>query len=345
MSQVDLSIPRQHMKKPLWIGTVLIFLLIIIWWPFRHTPSQRLHNQIEHISPDYRVLFKAHLDSTGKLKTIKKPLGPWDVPSWLPDGSGLVAWVPIDEQLIIANKDGQEVAPIVIIGEECHLPLEQRTHTCIDPAIIELPNGNWQLYYVYAHLINDPVADSLEEEIHSAISTDLGKTWKKQADARLVGKSLADPDPIVLPDGSIRLYYSTNLDAQGKNIPLIQSAYSNDGLSFKQESGNRIEWASASSVIQNIDGTTHMYVHTLDSSIQLYRSTDGLHFELDSSLHLEFDIPKGYLGAEGPSVFVDDEKDIHILFSSIDEPYFPFNIFLAIETEEERKHHLPKIVD
>jgi len=340
MEQSNQSVLWQKKGKIwLWIfGGILSFFLL--WWLNRNYPSETLRHHIENVSPDYRVLFLAHASKSGELIVESDPLGPWDVPSWLPDGSGLVAWVPKKEQLIIADKEGQQVTPLLIDGEECHLSPEKRNHTCIDPAIIEISEGIWRLYYVYAELTNDPVTDPLEEEIRSAISHDAGATWLREPKARLSGASLADPDPIILPNGHIRLYYSTDLDESGRNIPLIRSAYSEDGLSFQQEKGNRVEWASASSALQGKNGKTDMYIHTLDSTIQLYHSEDGLQFTRDESSSLVLSVPDGYLGAEAPSVYIDDDHLIHILFSSIDEPYFPFNILLGMTAEEESKNRL-----
>lgn len=114
-----------------------------------------------------------------------------------------------------------------------------------------------RMYYESANgLQSEPSA------IHSALSEDGGLTWNREAGARLASGicNYGAPRILFLTDGRIRLYcYERGLG--------IVSAVSNDGLTFRQESGIRIEQggvhdaitAFAPEIVRLDDGSLVLY--------------------------------------------------------------------------------------
>lgn len=121
--------------------------------------------------------------------------------------------------------------------------------TYADADVIKISDGKYRLYYA-----TQPEVQGHNFEVYSATSTD-GKTWKQESGIR---KTMATfPDVVKLSNGKYRMYY--------QSAGLIKSAISNDGLSFTDESGTRIDKSNsegltfdnvaAPSVIQQDDGT------------------------------------------------------------------------------------------
>lgn len=99
------------------------------------------------------------------------------------------------------------------------------------PGAVKDINGTIFIYYVYA-------TQSTTEILKFATSTD-GANFTSPQPINLTGSSVikrVDPNPVLLPDGRIRLYY-LDLD----NIPPqnIHSAISSDGINFTEEPGIR----------------------------------------------------------------------------------------------------------
>lgn len=108
---------------------------------------------------------------------------------------------------------------------------------------VMLKNGTLHMYFV------DVSTDGKPEQLGLMKSTDNGKNWSGKQIVTIKGVGVAnkipvDPDPVLLPDGRIRIYYfdisaRSNMASKAKNR--IYSAVSSDGLNFTQEDGVRFE--------------------------------------------------------------------------------------------------------
>jgi hypothetical protein len=145
------------------------------------------------------------------------------------------------------------------------------------PEVI-LKNGVLYVYFV------DVSEDGKPEQIGLLQSYDNGANWGKKQIINIDGvgdKIAVDPDPYLLPDGRIRLYYfdisTTKTESLDKNT--IYSAISDDGVNFIQEEGVRFTYpAIFDPDVIYTDGTWRMYVGTDDSKVLLATSDDGLNF-------------------------------------------------------------------
>lgn len=106
-------------------------------------------------------------------------------------------------------------------------------HASVPGAVIK--NNNIYLYFVDA-------SGNSGDQLSVAISKDLGKSFEKQQvkikDATLPA---VDPNPVLLDNGKIRLYYfaspvSTGDPAKASGQHQIMSAESNDGINFENVS-------------------------------------------------------------------------------------------------------------
>ena len=99
------------------------------------------------------------------------------------------------------------------------------------PGAIKDTNGTIFLYYVYA-------GQTGTEILKVATSTDGANFTTPQA-INLTGSTVikkVDPNPVLLPDGRIRLYYIDLDPTPPKNV---HSAISSDGYNFTEEQGIR----------------------------------------------------------------------------------------------------------
>lgn len=137
---------------------------------------------------------------------------------------------------------------------------------------------------IYAYFV-DVSQDGIPEQIGLIKSSDSGKTWSKKQNIVIEGvgdRVAVDPDPFLLSDGRIRLYYFDI--ATTKNDPdleknTVYSAISEDGINFTQEDGVRFAYTGIfdPDVLKVGDNWT-MYVGTDDQKVLYATSDDGLSF-------------------------------------------------------------------
>lgn len=153
------------------------------------------------------------------------------------------------------------------------------THSSVPEVIYK--DGVLYVYFV------DVSQDGIPEQIGLRKSEDNGATWsdKQFITIQGVGNKIAvDPDPFVLPDGRIRLYYFdiATTKTQGLENNTIYSAISNDGINFTQEEGSRFIYpAIFDPDVTYINGTWRMYVGTDDQKVLSATSIDGLTFSYE----------------------------------------------------------------
>jgi len=226
--------------------------------------------------------------------------------------------------------------PRYILEEQCGALI----HQCVDPNLIQLPDGRLRLYYVAVFSDADP-ANSLEDmEVRSAVSSD-GIEWSAEPGVRFKGLVM-DPDVVPLPDGRYRMYFTARVPEHLKgpdDLPIaICSAISDDGLTFVEEPGLRWKLGSASSTILLPDGRFRMYYHHCEATERIRGgdptsvilsavSDDGLEFTEEPGVRLTIPLSNEhrFLGAESPSVIRRPAGLYTMTFTSIEEPPFPEN--------------------
>ena len=153
------------------------------------------------------------------------------------------------------------------------------THASVPDAVVK--DGVIFTYFV------DVSTDGIAEQTGMIKSTDGGKSWTERQIIKIAGigdKAVADPDPYLLPDGRIRLYYYDILENRTKKIAepavnKIYSAISADGLNFTQEDGVRFEYEMIFDPdVIKVGNTWRMYAGTDKNRIISATSTDGMTF-------------------------------------------------------------------
>ncbi len=175
-------------------------------------------------------------------------------------------------------------------------------HASVPGAVVK--NGTIFVYFV------DVSTNGLKEQLGMVKSEDQGQTWSEPEILTIDGlgdKATADPAPVLLADGRIRLYYfdinepRLNKPASGIEPPQkIYSAISDDGINFTQEQGMRFEHNGAFDPdVEYADGTWYMFVGDLAGNmVNLATASDGLAFEY---------IGPVYQGGAVPDVFVEGD--------------------------------------
>ncbi len=175
------------------------------------------------------------------------------------------------------------------------------THASVPGAVMK--DGTIFVYFV------DVSQDGIKEQLGMIKSEDEGATWSVPTTLNIEGlgdKATADPAPILLPDGRIRLYYfdingpRLNKPASGIEPPQkIYSAISDDGINFVQEDGVRLEYNGAFDPdVEYVDGRYYIYVGSLQgNSVAVAQSPDGLNFT-EPTL--------AYQGGAVPDVYYED---------------------------------------
>lgn len=155
-----------------------------------------------------------------------------------------------------------------------------------------LKEGTLYVYFV------DVATDGIAEQLGLIKSSDSGKTWSDKQIVSIKGlgdKVAVDPNPYLLEDGQIRLYYFdiSKTKTEGLQNNTIYSAISNDGLNFTQEAGKRFTYPAIfdPSVIK-VDGVWRMYVGTDDQKVLSATSTDGMTFSYEGIALSSGAIPK-----------------------------------------------------
>ncbi len=156
------------------------------------------------------------------------------------------------------------------------------SHASVPGAVVK--DGAIFVYFV------DVSTDGVKEQLGMIKSADQGKTWTAPATLTITGlgdKATADPAPLLLDDGRIRLFYydinevRLNASASGSEpTNKIYSAISNDGVNFTQESGVRFERQGIFDPdAVKVGDTWYLYVGDINGNkVIVATSTDGLTF-------------------------------------------------------------------
>lgn len=161
---------------------------------------------------------------------------------------------------------------------------------------------------LYAYFV-DVSTNGYPEKIGMVKSTDSGKTWTSREFVTIQGigqKAPADPSPILLSDGRIRLFYFDILEGRNakgrKTTNKIYSAISTDGVNFTEEDGVRFEYDGIfdPDIIKVSDNLWRMYVGNMDGSkVYSATSTDGMTFTYEGI---------AYSGGAIPNVIFENGK-------------------------------------
>lgn len=147
------------------------------------------------------------------------------------------------------------------------------------PAAVVDTNQTVYLYYVKMNSASDT------EKLMVATSPD-GEYFYTPQLTNISGSSVlrrVDPDPVLLPDGRIRLYY---IDLDMMPPQNVHSAISSDGINFTEEAGIRFKDTNGITD-PDVCYTGSRWNMYLSKGSQLIRATsaDGLTFSLDTSFH------------------------------------------------------------
>lgn len=168
------------------------------------------------------------------------------------------------------------------------------------PDVVKMPDGRLIIYAV------DGAARS-RSGIMVAISKDSGQTFKQgslQMESKEVFGGAADPQAVLLPNKTIRLFYvifpakKPPLDETGKPIPTgdkikIKSALSEDGVNFVEEPGSRYETTSIVTDPDVIKISNKWFMYLADGRKQIATSsTDGDSFKLEKVVREEGSVSK-----------------------------------------------------
>lgn len=145
------------------------------------------------------------------------------------------------------------------------------------PDLVIDADGALRVYYIGQH-----IEPGKEESTVMARSTDNGATWEFHT---LTFKNLpqprdpSDPDVVVLPDGTYRMYYTSSISAEKFGIVYADST---DGITFTY-GGQSLEGIknAVDSTTLLVNGVWHMFVLQEEVDGQLHAtSTDGKTFTL-----------------------------------------------------------------
>lgn len=147
------------------------------------------------------------------------------------------------------------------------------------PGAVKDTNETIFIYYVYME------SPSVNETLMVATSTDGANFTAPQA-INVTGSSVikkVDPNPVLLPDGRIRLYY---LDLGTQPSKYIHSAVSMDGFNFTEESGIRFtkDGITDPDVFMVNDSLWVMFV-SMGTTLVRAISADGLTFTEDTTFN------------------------------------------------------------
>jgi hypothetical protein len=163
---------------------------------------------------------------------------------------------------------------------------------------------------IYVYFV-DVSVDGKPEQISLIKSSDKGKTWTQKQNITIEGvgdRVAVDPDPMLLSDGKIRLYYfdiATTKNDLSLEKNTMYSAISDDGISFTQEDGIRLNYTGIfdPDVLKIGDNWT-MYVGTDDQKVLYATSTDGLNFVYGGVAYSGGAIPNVYYAGEKYYMYV-----------------------------------------
>ncbi len=187
-------------------------------------------------------------------------------------------------------------------------------HASVPDAVYRRQDGTIYVYFV------DVSQDGRPEQIGLIRSADGGKTWLDKIIANIQGlgdKVTVDPDPFVLADGRVRLYFFDIADTHTPgNSGKIYSALSDDGINFVLEQG--VRWERKAGLFDPdvvwVDGIWYMYVGDgAGQKTVLATSTDGLNFTEFGVVYNEGAIPNVYFDG---TKFILYTGGINIAFSN-----------------------------
>lgn len=176
-----------------------------------------------------------------------------------------------------------------------------------------VPGAVYKDGVIYVYFV-DVSVDGLPEQISLIRSTDNGLTWLPKEHVVFTGldnKVPVDPAPVLLDDGSIRLYYFDINEERTMfhpdNTNKIYSAVSKDGVNFTQEKGVRFSRKGIYDPdVVKVNGTWRMYVGDISNNMVISAiSSDGLTFTEEGVV---------YEGGVVPDVFF--EEDIYYLYTA-----------------------------
>jgi hypothetical protein len=152
------------------------------------------------------------------------------------------------------------------------------------PDAVELPDGRIFLYAVDGG--NRSMSGLLV-----GISDDKGQTWQfgslKIETARTQRSVGADPEIVLLSDGTFRLYYivfNMMTPSQTPQDNKVMSATSTDGINFTEEEGVRFEYGNITDPdVVLINGTWYMYL-SQGARLIAATSNDGFDFKYSKTI-------------------------------------------------------------
>ncbi|AKM82639.1 TPA: hypothetical protein DD449_01125 [Candidatus Berkelbacteria bacterium] len=152
-------------------------------------------------------------------------------------------------------------------------------HASVPEVIVK--DGVIYIYFV------DVSIDGKPEQIGLLKSNDNGATWSEKQIITIKGlgsKIAVDPDPYLLGDGKIRLYYFdiSTTKTEGLKNNAIYSAISTDGINFTEEEGTRFKYAAIFDPdVIKVGDIWRMYVGTDDQKVLSATSNNGLNFNYE----------------------------------------------------------------
>ncbi len=161
------------------------------------------------------------------------------------------------------------------------------------PDMVITTDGTIMLYYV-----GGSVEEGKEESTAMALSHDNGETWEFHAltfNNFPTSRDPSDPDVVMLPDGTYRMYYTTDVAKKKIGIAYAESA---DGIAFAYKGTALVldEGVMDSSTLF-FDDVWHMYVLQQQGSEQIHAtSTDGKTFTIANGEKLHFPLV-GYISS------------------------------------------------
>jgi hypothetical protein len=216
----------------------------------------------------------------------------------LSDGKILLAFVDGEKHgldIAIQKEDGWERFDAKIEGDN--------PASCVDPCLVPLKDGGVRLYYFggFAEGGGDPARKEGDHEMRSAISTDGGRTFKREDGVRFAAPRITDPDVFQIDDGRWVMHVSDG--------PKLIVAISKDGLKFRN-SGELEFGGGVCGTIKLKDGRYRCYLSG-PGGLSSIISDDGLEWEKEEGVRIS-----GPLG--DPSPFIDPKTgDVIMVYKRI----------------------------
>lgn len=198
------------------------------------------------------------------------------IPSPIPSQKGLKFDFPPAQTDPFNNRNGPFYRQIFMARSQDGLNFTKEEKILFDkasvPDVINLPNGRLLLYAVDG-------ARRSKSGLLVALSDDGGRSWDVGS-LKLKGAGSfggADPDAVLLNDGTLRLYFVVFKEGQNQ----ILSAVSQDGINFEEEDGIRFSYPQITDPdIVNINGKWFMYLSQGPILIVIV-SDDGLSWKFE----------------------------------------------------------------